>query len=88
MNGINWILTFGLLQRINVSQYIFLQVIRPCRGKAFNINDSVVMELLTRLGLGFSQLRGRHGFRDILNHLRPCSMEAERHKQVYFSYNR
>ena len=42
--------------------------------------DSVEVKLLTRLRLGFSHLREhkfRHGFRDLLNPLCPCSIETE-----------
>ena len=54
--------------------------IRLAQRKTFNINDSVVVKLLTRLRLGFSHLREhkvRHGFRDILNPLCPCTIETE-----------
>ena len=57
-----------------------LKFIRPAQRKTFNINDSVGFKLLTRLRLGFSHLRDhkfRHGFRDILNPLCPCSIETE-----------
>ena len=57
-----------------------LNFIRPVQRKTFNINDSVGVKLLTRLRLGFSHLREhkfRHGFRDILNPLCPCSIETE-----------
>ena len=57
-----------------------LKFIRPVQRKIFNINDSVGVKLLIRLQLGFSHLREhefRHGFRDILNPLCPCSSEAE-----------
>ena len=53
---------------------------RPAQRKTFNINDSVGNKLLTRLCLGFNHLhehKFRHGFRDILNPLCPCSIEAE-----------
>ena len=46
----------------------------------FNINDSVGVKLLTRLRLGFTHFhehKFRHGFRDILNPLCHCSIEAE-----------
>ena len=52
----------------------FNTFIRPAQRKTFNINDSVGVKLLTRLRLGFSHLRDhkfRHGFRDILNPLKP-----------------
>ena len=55
-----------------------LKFIRPVQRKAFYINCSVGVKLLTRLRLGFSHLREfRHGFRDILNPLCPCSIETE-----------
>ena len=57
-----------------------LKFIRPTQRKTFDINDSVGVKLLTRLRLGFSHLRDhkfRHGFRDILNPLCPCSIETE-----------
>ena len=57
-----------------------LKFIRPAQRKTFHINDSVGVKLLTRLRLGFSHLRDhkfRHGFRDILNLLCPCSIETE-----------
>ena len=55
-------------------------LVRPVQRKTFNINDSVGVKLLTRLRIGFSHLREhkfRHGFRDILNPLCPCSIETE-----------
>ena len=57
-----------------------LQFIMPAQKKTLNINDSVGVKLLTRLRLGFSHPREhkfRHGFRDILNPLCSCSIEAE-----------
>ena len=57
-----------------------LKFIRPVQRKTFNINDSVGVKLLTRLCLGFSHLcehKFRHGFRDILNPLCPCSINAK-----------
>ena len=57
-----------------------LEFIRLGQRKTFNINDSVGVTLLTTLCLGFSHLREhkfRHGFRDRLNPLYPCSIEAE-----------
>ena len=56
-----------------------LKCIRPVQRKMFKINDSVGVKLLTRLCLGFSNFREhkfRHGFRDILNLLCPCNIEA------------
>ena len=57
-----------------------LKFIRPVQRQMFNINDSVGVKLLTRLRLGFSHFhehKFRHGFRDILNPLCPCSIEGE-----------
>ena len=64
----------------NLFRNTLLKFIRPAQRKTFNINDSVGVKLLTRLRLGFSHLRDhkfRHGFRDILNPLWPCSIETE-----------
>ena len=62
----------------NLFRNTFLKFIRPAQRKTFNINDSVRVKLLIRLG--FSHLREhkfRYVFRDILNPLRPCSIETE-----------
>ena len=64
----------------NLFRNTLLKFTRPVQRKTFNINGSVGVKLLTRLRLGFSHLREhkfRHGFRDILNPLCPCSIEAE-----------
>ena len=64
----------------NLFRNTLLKFIRPAQRKKFDINDSVGVKLLTRSRLGFSHLREynfRHGFRDILNPLCPCSIEAE-----------
>ena len=64
----------------NLFRNALLKFIRPAQRKTFNINDSVVVKLLTRLHLGFSHLREhkfKHGFRDILNPLYPGSTKAE-----------
>ena len=62
----------------NLFRNTLLKFIRPVQRKTFYINDSVGVKLLTRLRLGFSHLREfRHGFRDILNPLCPCSIETE-----------
>ena len=48
---------------------------RPTKYKIFNINEQVAIELITRLRLGFSQLRKqkfRHNFEDTLNPLCSC----------------
>ena len=57
-----------------------LKFITSAQRKTYNINDSVGVKLLTRLRLGFSHFhedKFRHGFRDILNPLIHCSIEAE-----------
>ena len=63
----------------NLSRDTLLKFISPAQRKTFNVNDSVAVKLLTRLRLGFSHLHEhtfRHDFRDILNPLCPCSIEA------------
>ena len=63
----------------NLFRKTLLKFVRPAQRKTFNINDSVAVKLL-RLRLGFSHLREhkfRHGFRDILNPLCPCSIKTE-----------
>ena len=57
-----------------------LNFIRPSENNIFNIPDQVGIKLITRLRLGFSQLREhkfRHNFEDTLNPLCSCSIEAE-----------
>ena len=81
INGINWILTLSLPNRVN-HFYVkrILQWIRPAQRKDFNFNNSVGIKLLTRLRLGFSHLgehKLKHGVRDILNPLCSCNIEAE-----------
>ena len=64
----------------NLFRNTLLKFIRSAQRKTLHINDSVGVKLLTRLRLGFSHLREykfRHGFKDILNPLCPCSIEAE-----------
>ena len=64
----------------NLFHNTLLKFIRPAQRKTFNINDLVGVKSLTRLRLGFIHLREhkfRHGFRDILNLLCPCSIETE-----------
>ena len=63
-----------------------LKFIRLVQRKTCNINDSVGVKLLIRLPLGFSHLREhefRYGFRDTLNPLCPCSIEAETTKRYF-----
>ena len=57
-----------------------LKFTRPIERKIFNINDPFGITMLTRLRLGFSHLREekfRNGFKDTLNPLCSCSIEAE-----------
>ena len=87
MNGFNVINEWNKLDpdiRSSTSYNLFrntlLKFIRPVQRKTFHINGSVEIKLLTRLRLGFSHLheyKFRHGFRDILNPLCSCSIEAE-----------
>ena len=58
----------------------WLKFIRPVERKILNVNDPFEIKMLTRLRLGFSHLREhkfRHGFKDTLNPLCSCSIEAE-----------
>ena len=58
-----------------------LNFIRASENKMFNILDQVGIKLLTRLRLGLSHLREhkfRHNFKDNLNPLCSCSIEAEK----------
>ena len=58
----------------------FKKFLRPVEGKISNVHDPFRMKNLTRLRLGFSHLREhkfRHGFKDTLNPLCSCSIEAE-----------
>ena len=64
-----------------------LKFIRPVPTKTFNINDSVGVQLLR---LGFSHPRRhnfRHGVRDILSPLCPCSIETESTAHYFLSYH-
>ena len=57
-----------------------LKFIRPVTTKAFNINHSDGIELITRLRFRRSRLREdkfRHGFEDMLNPVCPFSVEVE-----------
>ena len=74
----------------NLFRNTLLKFIRPAQRKTFNINDSVGVKLLTRLRLGFGHLREhkfRHGFRDILNPLCPCSIVNRNHFLHCHFYN-
>ena len=57
-----------------------LKSIRPPLNSLFNVNDSLRINLLTRLRLGLSHLREHkfnHNFQDTINPLCPCSLESE-----------
>ena len=74
----------------NLFRNALLKFIRPFQRMTFNINDSVGVKLLTRLRLGFNHLREhqfRHGFRDILNYLCPCSIEAKTTAHYFLRYH-
>ena len=64
----------------NIFRKSLLNFIRPSASKVYNINDTISIELITRLRLGFSHLREhkfKHSFQDTLNPLCSCSTEAE-----------
>ena len=64
-----------------------LKFITPAQRKAFIINNSVGIKLLTRLQLGFGHIhehKFRHGFRDILNPVCPGTFEAETTTHHFF----
>ena len=59
---------------------MLLKLIMPAPRKICNINDSVGINLLTRLRLGFTHQREHkfgHSFRDILNPRWSCSIKAK-----------
>ena len=61
-------------------QKMLLNLIRPTENSACKIYDPLLIKLLTRLRLGFSQLsehKFRHDFADSLNPLCFCSLETE-----------
>ena len=63
----------------------------PAQKKTSNINDSVGIKLLTRLRLGLShqtEHKFRHGCRDTLNPLCPCSMKAATTHCYFYNANR
>ena len=80
-----WARRFCLLYKVfSTGQFLFrnafIKVYWLVQRKICNINDSVGVKLLIRLRLDFSHLREhefRHGFREILNPLYSCSIEAE-----------
>ena len=57
-----------------------LKFVKPVKTKFFNVNDPFGIKMLTRLTQGFSHLREhkfRHGFKNALNSLCSCNIEAE-----------
>ena len=57
-----------------------LDFIRPTANSTFGTNDASGLKLLTRLRVGFSNLREhkfKHSFQDTLNPLCPCYLEAK-----------
>ena len=59
---------------------VLLDFSRPTANSTLGTNDVSGLKLLTRLRVGFSNLREhkfKHNFQDALNPLRPCSLEAE-----------
>ena len=64
----------------NIFRKSLLNFIWPGASKVYNVNDSIGIELITRLRLGFSYLREhkfKHNFQNTLNPLCSCSIEAE-----------
>ena len=64
----------------NLFHNTLLKIITSAQRNTFNNNDSVKIEELTRLPIGFSRLREhrfRHNFKDILNLLCPCIIKTE-----------
>ena len=79
LNGINLIQTFVALIIFYFFHNAFLKFIRPVERKIFNIDDPFGIKMLTRLRLGFRHLREHkfgHGFKDTLNPLYYCTIEA------------
>ena len=64
----------------NIFRKSILTFIRPSASKVYNINDTSIIKLITRLLLGFSHLREhkfKHNFQGTLNSLCSCSIEVE-----------
>ena len=64
----------------NIFRKLLLNFIQPSASKVYNIKDTIGIELITRLRLGFSHLREhkfKHNFQDMLNPLCSCSIEVE-----------
>ena len=72
----------------NLFHDTLLKFIRPGQRKTFNINDSVGMKLLIRLGVSYlREHKFRHGFRDTLNPLCPLSIEVETTKNYFLRWH-
>ena len=68
------------IQSISSFKKALLKFIRPSPAHVFDVTDYSGLKLLTRLRLNLSHLneyKFRHNFRDILNPLCTCSLEAE-----------
>ena len=64
----------------NIFRKSLLNFTRPRESKVYNINDTIGINLITRLRLGFSHLREhkfKHNFQDTLNPLCSYSIEVE-----------
>ena len=70
----------------NLFRNTLLKFMRPAQRQTFNINDSVGIKLLTRLRLDLRERKSRLDFRDILNPLCPCSIEAETTTHCFLSF--
>ena len=74
----------------NLFRNTLLKFIRPTQKKTFNINDSVGINLFTRLRLDFSHLRKhkfRHALRDRLNPFCTCSIEVETTTHCFLGFH-
>ena len=79
MNKINLIQAISSSSNYHIFHNALLKFIRHVERKIFNINDPFGIKLL-RLRLGFSHLREykfRNSFKDTLNALSFCSIDAE-----------
>ena len=64
----------------NIFRKLLLNFLRSSTGKVYNINDTIVIKLITRLRLDLSHLREqkfKQNFQDKLNLLCSCIIEAE-----------
>ena len=64
----------------NIFRNALLKFVKPVERIIFNMNDPFGIEILARLKLRFSHIcehKIRHNFKDTLNILGSCSIEAE-----------